>query len=124
MKRWPLFGYISFIALVFAILAGCSTLDEKQRGWIFQPSDSSWGASAELARDMQDVWINFDSKATGRPAKLHGLWLPADPTAPGWNGSARAPLLLYLHGARWNVAGSGSTSTSRPRSTTSTPSVT
>ena len=106
MKRWPFFGHISFIALAFAILAGCSTLDEKQRGWIFQPSDASWGSSADMARDMQDVWISFDSKASGRPAKLHGLWLPADPTVPGWNGGARAPLLLYLHGARWNVAGS------------------
>ena len=113
MKRWSFFSTAASIAMAFAVLAGCSTLDEKQRSWIFQPSDASWGASADMARDMQDVWINFDSKATGRPAKLHGLWLPAntatDTTAggePGWNGSAKAPLLLYLHGARWNVAGS------------------
>lgn len=25
---------------------GCSTLDEKQRSWIFQPSDRAWGGSA------------------------------------------------------------------------------
>lgn len=87
------------------MLAGCNSLDEKQRSWIFQPSDRSWGASAELARDMHDVWIKFDSAVTGRPVKLHGLWLPADVKQPGWNG-AQAPLLLYLHGARWNVTGS------------------
>ena len=89
----------------FSMLTGCNSLDEKQRSWIFQPSDRSWGASAELARDMHDVWIKFDSAITRRPVKLHGLWLPADAKQPGWNG-AQAPLLLYLHGARWNVTGS------------------
>ena len=45
---------------------------------------------------MQDVWINFDSKATGNPVKLHGLWAPhAD-----FERRADAPILLYLHGAR------------------------
>lgn len=102
MKHWPI---LSTLLLTFAILAGCATLDEKQRGWIFQPSDRSWGGSAELARDMQNVWIGFDSTTTGRPVKLHGLWLPADKQQTAWNG-AKAPLLLYLHGARWNVEGS------------------
>jgi len=106
LKRWSFFSYVGSIVLGFAFLAGCATLDEKQRSWIFQPSDASWGASADMARDMQDVWIAFDSAATGREVKLHGLWLPADPARPGWNGAAQAPLLLYLHGARWNVAGS------------------
>ena len=102
MKRSLL---ISLVLLAFSTLNGCNSFDEKQRSWIFQPSDRSWGASAELARDMHDVWIKFDSASTRRPVKLHGLWLPADVKQPGWNG-AQAPLLLYLHGARWNVTGS------------------
>ena len=102
MKHWPI---LSSFLLAFVVLVGCATLDEQQRGWIFQPSDRSWGASAELARDMHDVWIKFDSASTRGPVKLHGLWLPADVKQPGWNG-AQAPLLLYLHGARWNVTGS------------------
>ena len=102
MKRWPFF---SVFILLFVILAGCATLDEKQRDWIFQPSNRSWGASAELARSMQDVWIDFSSSTTGRAVKLHGLWLPADAGQLAWNG-AKAPVLLYLHGARWNVEGS------------------
>ena len=101
MKHWTFF---SALALVFAVLAGCATLDERQRGWIFQPSDRSWGANADLVQDMQDVWIDFESRATGQPVKLHGLWLPATGPAP-WGG-AKAPLMLYLHGARWNVTGS------------------
>ena len=39
----------SALALVLA-LAGCATLDEKQREWIFQPSDRTWaGAAAALS---------------------------------------------------------------------------
>lgn len=101
MKHWPL---VSSLALAFAVLAGCATLDEKQRGWIFQPSDRSWAGNADLVQDMQDVWIDYDSAITQRPVRLHGLWLPA--TGPAaWSG-AQAPVMLYLHGARWNVEGS------------------
>ena len=84
------------------LLAGCATLDEKQRQWIFQPSDRSWSRGAEAAAGMSDVWIDFDSRETGQPVKLHGLWAPhAD-----FERRADAPILLYLHGARWNVTGS------------------
>ena len=87
-------------ALAAVLTMGCVTLDEQQRAWIFQPSDRSWGGSAELASDMDDVWIAFDSEVTGQPTRLHGLWLAGE-KSPG-----NAPVLLYLHGARWNVAGS------------------
>jgi alpha-beta hydrolase superfamily lysophospholipase len=96
-KRWTLF---SLAALAAALTVGCGTLDEKQRAWIFQPSDRSWGGSAELARGMQPVWIEFTSQVTGAPTRLHGLWMPAAQHA------ADGPVLLYLHGARWNVEGS------------------
>ena len=91
---------LTLLTLGLALLAGCATLDEKQRAWIFQPSDRAWGSTSEMARGMDDVWIAFPSKETGEPAQLHGLWLAADKPAAG------APVLLYLHGARWNVAGS------------------
>ena len=31
--------------------------------------------AAALAQDMDEVWIDFNSKVTGEPARLHGLWL-------------------------------------------------
>ena len=74
MKRWTLFFSLAFAAL---LTLGCATLDEKQRTWIFQPSDRAWGSSAELARDMDAVWIDFSSSVTAAPARLHGLWLAA-----------------------------------------------
>ena len=86
--------------LVLLLTWGCSTLDEQQRTWIFQPSDRAWGSSGDAAQGMDSVWIPFDSRATSQPAKLHGLWLEAD------HPRADTPVLLYLHGARWNVEGS------------------
>ncbi|KQX88146.1 alpha/beta hydrolase [Variovorax sp. Root473] len=98
MKRWPLLA--SIFSLCALLAAGCSTLDERQREWIFQPSDRSWGNSALMTEGMQDVWIDFQSSITGEPARLHGLWLGGAPE------TTETPVLLYLHGARYNVAGS------------------
>ncbi|MBL0420452.1 alpha/beta fold hydrolase [Ramlibacter sp. AW1] len=97
MKRSLLFAAPVLAAL---LNFGCATLDEKQRAWIFQPSDRAWGGSAALAEGMEDVWINFDSRVTGQSVQLHGLWAQASEPRPG------QPVMLYLHGARWNVAGS------------------
>jgi alpha-beta hydrolase superfamily lysophospholipase len=93
--------FVTFFAAL-ALLAGCATLDEKQRAWIFQPSDRSWAGGVSAAQGMDDVWIEFPSQVTGHPVKLHGLW------AQNENFAARsdAPILLYLHGARFNVIGS------------------
>ena len=44
---------------------------------------------------MQGVWINVDSARLSQPVRLHGLWLPQC--------AANAPVLLHLHGARFNV---------------------
>jgi alpha-beta hydrolase superfamily lysophospholipase len=89
-----------FIGL--AMLAGCATLDERQRTWIFQPSDRSWAGGLSAAQGMEDIWIQFPSQVTGKPVKLHGLWAQND----NFTERSDAPILLYLHGARFNVTGS------------------
>ncbi len=83
--------------LSVALLAGCATLHDKQGDWIFNPRDGTWGNTAEVASNMQEAWVAFDSAVTGKPAKLHLLINPAHKDSP---------VLLYLHGARWNVVGS------------------
>jgi alpha-beta hydrolase superfamily lysophospholipase len=95
MKRCHIF---TALLLTLALLIGCTTLDEKQRAWIFQPSDRSWSGGAAAAVGMQDVWIDFASKTSEQDVRLHGLWLPAEKPA--------SPVMLYLHGARYNVTGS------------------
>jgi len=88
----------ALMAAGLALSSGCATLDEKQRAWIFQPSDRTWSGGVAAAQGMDDAWIAFRSTETGEPVRLHGLWLPQP--------RADAPLLLYLHGARWDVRGS------------------
>ena len=81
-----------------ALMTGCASLDEKQRAWIFQPSERTWAGGLAAAEGMKEVWIPFTAPSTAQPVKLHGLWLPAD--------QPDAPVLLYLHGARYDVRGS------------------
>lgn len=80
------------------LVAGCGTLDAKQREWVFQPSKATWWGGAVAAEGMDDVWIDFHSREADAPVRLHGLWLPQP--------AADAPVLLYLHGARWDVRSS------------------
>lgn len=96
-RRLTLRAWAAALAAALA-LAGCATLDEQQRRWVFQPGKDSWAGGAAAAVGMDEVWVEFGSAITRKPVRLHGLWLEqADP---------RAPLLLYLHGARWDVRSS------------------
>ncbi|MCO8247177.1 alpha/beta hydrolase [Comamonas thiooxydans] len=84
------------LALLLVLASwGMRELDARQRVWIFQPSDRSWPGANTAG--MQERWIDFRSR-DGNAARLHALWMPSS--------DARAPLLLFLHGARWNVTGS------------------
>jgi uncharacterized protein len=96
LKRWLVAS--SFLISLLGVLAGCATLDQKQGQWIFNPTQANWGGSAAAAEGMQEIWIDYTSGIDQQPVKLHGLWLAA--------ASPKAPVLLYLHGARWNVNGS------------------
>ena len=104
MKRSHFFGIFIAFCVAIAALAGCTTLDEKQRAWIFQPSDRTWSGGAQAAEGMEELSIDFKTSADGQPVHLNALWLAADgPTAAQ---ALAAPILLYLHGARYNVTGS------------------
>ncbi len=94
----PMLALLALASVVPATLGGCAALDEQQRQWIFQPSERTWWGGQSAAEGMQDVWVPFRSAATGDEVKLHALWLPQP--------RADAPVLLYLHGARWDVRGS------------------
>ena len=92
--RWPAVALL----LAGALLAGCASLDEQQRKWIFQPQAGVSAWQAERTQGLDDVWIEYAPAEGDEKVKLHALWLAhADPAAP---------VLLYLHGARRNVASS------------------
>lgn len=90
--RWLLRLLVALVALLIAAAAGWATLDAAQRHWIFQPNRDVAGPGwAGDALAYEDVWI-----PQGRE-QVHGWWF-AHPDGAG------APSLLYLHGARWNLA--------------------
>lgn len=88
------------LASSLLLTVGCAALDEQQRKWIFQPSKATWHGAVAASEGMQDRWIEFDSASSGQRVRLHALWLPQK--------RADAPVLLYLHGARWDVRSSAS----------------
>ncbi|WKB55340.1 alpha/beta hydrolase [Eleftheria terrae] len=85
------------LLMLLVLTAGCSVLDTQQRRWIFQPQAMP-AAPAEAG--VEEVWLDFTSAVSGEPVRLHALWLP--------QAKADAPVLLYLHGARWGVTGRAS----------------
>jgi len=77
--------------------AGWVSLGTQQRKWIFQATPVPSANADELAaiaraEDMDSVWIDHVSPSTGRKIRLHALYAA--------NADAKAPLMLFLHGAR------------------------
>lgn len=105
MPRWKLSTTLLAAAL---LLTGCAAFDEKQGEWIFQPASHTWGGAGPL-EDTRDVWLDYTPLRGGKPVRLHALWMDAPPAAAGaptTPGAAPPPVLLYLHGSRWNVESS------------------
>ncbi len=93
-RVWP---WLAAGLLVAAMLAGCQSLEVQQRKWIFMPSTAMPWSEAQT-QGMDEVWIEHHSVRSGTRIRLHALWMAADDPS--------APVLLYLHGARRNIAGS------------------
>ena len=77
--------------------AGWVSLGTQQRKWIFQATPVPSANADELAavarnEDMDSVWIDHVSPSTGRKIRLHALYAA--------NADPKAPLMLFLHGAR------------------------
>jgi len=85
-----------WIAALVAILllGGCAYIETKQGEWIFNPVQGEWRGYRGPPAEFREQWIPVGK----RDEKLYAWWSPvADPNAP---------VLLYLHGARWNLTGS------------------
>jgi fermentation-respiration switch protein FrsA (DUF1100 family) len=103
--RWSLLGAV-FIAVLLA--AGCAQLSVKEREMVFrvEPGTARWFSA--LPEGVQEIDIpvaasnaaaRSDSSSTpgDKPPHIHAWWWPA--------ADAKAPAILYLHGARWNLTG-------------------
>jgi uncharacterized protein len=81
------------ITLVTAFVASCAFIETKQGEWIFRPVQGEWRGYSKANANFEEHWIPINATE-----KLHAWYAPA----PDKN----APVLLYLHGARWNMTGS------------------
>jgi uncharacterized protein len=86
---------LKFISAVFAIIvvAGCAFIETKQGEWIFRPVAGEWRGYSKANATFEEKWIPINATE-----KLHAWYAPA--------ADKNAPVLLYLHGARWNITGS------------------
>jgi alpha-beta hydrolase superfamily lysophospholipase len=75
------------------VAGGCAYLSEKQGELIFRPTKDVWRGYSSDRYAFEEHWIPVDTDK-----KLHAWWLKAD--------DPHAPVVLYLHGARWNLTGS------------------
>jgi alpha-beta hydrolase superfamily lysophospholipase len=82
------------VLLTLFFFAGCAYLETKQGEWIFSPVQGEWRGYRGQPAEFQEHWIPVGKQGE----KLHAWWSPA--------AEANAPVLLYLHGARWNLSGS------------------
>lgn len=82
------------LAAALAPAAGCAALDVKQREWIFRPVRAT-ATGPDTPPGVQDLWLPVPGTDD---AKLHAWWAP--------HPDADAPAVLYLHGARRDLAGS------------------
>jgi len=75
------------------VAAGCGYLAEKQGELIFRPTKDTWRGYSTERYAFDEHWIEV-----GTDHKLHAWWAKGD--------TPDAPVVLYLHGARWNLTGS------------------
>jgi alpha-beta hydrolase superfamily lysophospholipase len=75
------------------LAGGCAYWTEKQGELIFRPTKDVWRGFNGAAASFDEHWI-----PVGNGHKLHAWWIKAE--------QADAPVILYLHGARWNLTGS------------------
>ena len=89
----PTLRTLAAMGLLF-FFAGCAYLETKQGEWIFNPVQGEWRGYRGPPPEFHEHWIAVGT----RGERLHAWWSPVT--------DAGAPVLLYLHGARWNLSGS------------------
>jgi pimeloyl-ACP methyl ester carboxylesterase len=76
-------------------MSGCSALETKERELLFRPVKEAAGWYSGTPASVQEVYLRVGDETAAE--RIHAWWWPAD--EPG------APVVLYLHGVRWNLTG-------------------
>ncbi len=83
------------LAIAAVLASGCIGLEQKERELTFRPSHAEATWYSGLPAGVQEISLSVGVRPDA--PKIHAWWWPdADPAAP---------VVFYLHGARWNLTG-------------------
>jgi fermentation-respiration switch protein FrsA (DUF1100 family) len=83
------------LAVVVVVVSGCVGLAQKERELTFRVVREDAGWYSGLPDTVQEIYLPVANGGTTE--RVHAWWWPA--ADPG------APVVFYLHGARWNLTG-------------------
>lgn len=81
------------MVVVAVLVGGCVGLEWKERELVFRPVREAAGWFSGMPDAVQEIYLPVGPDAQ----RIHAWWWPAD--------DPQAPLVYYLHGARWNLTG-------------------
>jgi fermentation-respiration switch protein FrsA (DUF1100 family) len=90
--RWRV---VALLIAAVALATGCIGLEQKERELTFRATRADAGWYTGIPTGMVELDLPVDATA-GAP-RIHAWWWPDD--------DPKAPLVYYLHGARWNLTG-------------------
>lgn len=86
---------VLLVAAVALLASGCVGLEQRERELTFRPSRETAGWYKGIPSGVQELYLPVS--ASPDAPRLYAWWWPdADP---------QAPVVFYLHGARWNLTG-------------------
>jgi uncharacterized protein len=82
------------VGVLALLVGGCIGLEQRERELLFRPTRTDAGWYNGVPTAVQDVYLAVGQSGNLR---IHAWWWPDE--------RPRAPVVLYLHGARWNLTG-------------------
>lgn len=86
---------VALLATATLLASGCIGLEQRERELTFRPSHAEASWYSGLPSGVRELTLPVEARP-GAP-HIHAWWWPDD--------DPRAPVVFYLHGARWNLTG-------------------
>ncbi len=95
LSRWLRFRALLGAGLIALSIGGCVSLELKERELVFRPIREAAGWYSGMPDGAQELYLPLGEGAEAQ--RIHAWWWPDD--------DPKAPVVYYLHGARWNLTG-------------------